>query len=51
MSHDEIIGSLQLAYPMKEFVKLISVYQDIGVVLGSKDILSELNTLLTVNSD
>ena len=32
VSHDEIIGSLQFAYPIEDFVKLISIYPDIRVV-------------------
>ena len=51
VSHDELYGSLQLAYHINDFVKLMSVFPDIRIILGSKDILSELNTLLTVKSD
>ena len=41
-SHDEIYGYLQLAYHLNDFVKLVSIYPDIRIFLGSKDILSEL---------
>ena len=51
MSHDEIFGALQLALHVKDFVKAISIFPDIRVVLGSKDILSELNSVLTLKSD
>ena len=51
VSHDEIYGFLQLAYHIQKFVKLVSIYPAIRVVLGRKDILTELNTLLTVKSD
>ena len=51
VSHDEMYGSLQIAYHVNDFVKLVSVYPDVRVVLGRKDILSELNTVLTVKSD
>ena len=51
VSHDEIIGSLQFAYPIEDFVQLTSIYPDIRVVLGRKCILSELNTLLTEKLD
>ena len=51
ISHHEIFGALQLALHLKDFVKSISIFPDIRVVLGSKDILSELNTLLCLKSD
>ena len=51
VSHDEIFGSLQIAHHVNDFVKLLSIYPDIRVVLGSKDILSELNRVLAVKSD
>ena len=40
ISHDEIFGALQLALHLKDFVKSISIFPDIRVVLGSKNILS-----------
>ena len=51
VSHDEIFGALQLALHVKDFVKAISIFPDIRVVLGSKDIWSELNSVLTLKSD
>ena len=51
VSHDEIFGSLQIVHHVNDFVKLLSIYPDIRVVLGSKDIFSELNRVLAVKSD
>ena len=51
MSHDLIFGSLQIAHHVNDFVKLLSIYPVIRVVLGSKDILLELDSVLAVKSD
>ena len=51
ISHDEIYGSLQIAHHISDYVKLLTIYPDLRIVFGSKDILAELNRVLAIKSD
>ena len=51
VSHDIIYGSLQIAYHVNDFIKLMNIYPDLSIIFGNKDILEELNRVLAIKSD
>ena len=51
VSHDEMFSTVQVAHQLNDYVHECNYYPDLKIVAGSKEILDELNDLLTLESD
>lgn len=51
LAHDEIFNTLQLAYPLDNFVHQFSIFPDLQCFVANKELLQELNKILQVKSD